>query len=92
MSPFLLVSGCGEQPAKSAHWKSQKTGKIVGSRGRVLGLVQEEDLGPLEQKQQGRAQGLGARREEDWGMVAVQELQGPWVRCKQWARDLRAVP
>lgn len=57
-----------------------------------MGLVQEEDLGPLEQKQQGRAQGLGARREEDWGMVAVQELQGPWVRCKQWARDLRAVP
>ena len=55
----------------------------MGSWGGVLGLVQEEDLGPLEQKQQGRAQGLGARREEDWGMVAVQELQGPWVRCKQ---------
>ena len=54
--------------------------------------MQEEDLGPLEQKQQSRAQGLGARREETWGMVAVKELQGLWVRCKQWARDLRAVP
>lgn len=54
--------------------------------------MQEEDLGPLEQKEQGRVQGLGARQEENRGMVAVKELQGLRVRCEQWACDLRAVP
>ena len=53
----------------------------------------EEDLGPLEQKkEQGRSQGVGARRELNRGMVAVKELQGLRVRCEQWACDLRAVP
>lgn len=42
---------------------SQKTGK-TGAAGGVSGLVREEDLGPLEQKkEQGRSQGVGARRE-----------------------------
>ena len=54
--------------------------------------MQEEDLGPLEQKEQGRTQGLGARQEENRGMVAVKELQGLRVRCEQRACDLRAVP
>ena len=64
----------------------------MGLRGGVSGLVQEEDLGPLEQKEQGRTQGLGARQEENRGMVAVKELQGLRVRCEQRACDLRAVP
>ena len=59
----------------------------------MSGLVREEDLGPLEQKkEQGRSQGVGARRELNRGMVAVKELQGLRVRCEQWACDLRAVP
>lgn len=55
-------------------------------------MVREEDLGPLEQKGQGRSQGVGARRELNRGMAAVKELQGLRVRCQQWACELRAVP
>lgn len=67
--PFLLVSGCGEQPAKSAHRKSQNTGKIVGLWGGVSGLdAQEEDLGPLDRRSRAgrRALGRDGRRTGGW--------------------------